>query len=57
MNKFIYTIVAFLFTTSLFAQLDRSVRPEAGPAPKVNIGEYKSFKLKNGLKVFVIENH
>lgn len=37
--------------------LDRSVRPQAGPAPVIKIGEYQSFELANGLKVFVVENH
>ncbi len=31
--------------------------PPAGPAPKIELGKYESFKLKNGLKVFVVENH
>jgi hypothetical protein len=37
--------------------LDRSIRPQAGPAPIIKIGEYQSFELANGLKVFVVENH
>ena len=37
--------------------LDRSKRPQAGPAPVIKIGEYQSFELANGLKVFVVENH
>jgi len=37
--------------------LDRSVRPQAGPAPVIKIGDYQSFELPNGLKVFVVENH
>lgn len=42
---------------SVNAQLDRSVVPQAGPAPKININKAQSFELKNGLKVFVVENH
>ena len=38
-------------------KLDRSVRPQAAPAPLINIGKYESFELENGLKVFVVENH
>lgn len=38
-------------------QLDRSIRPQAGPAPVIKIGDYQSFELANGLKVFVVENH
>ncbi|MEX0966693.1 MAG: insulinase family protein [Bacteroidia bacterium] len=36
--------------------LDRSIRPEAGPAPEIQLGEIDSFSLANGLKVFVVEN-
>ncbi|MEO1652546.1 MAG: pitrilysin family protein, partial [Bacteroidota bacterium] len=49
--------VVLLLSRSLFAQIDRSQAPEAGPAPKIQIGEYESFSLDNGLKVFVVENH
>ena len=38
-------------------QLDRSKQPAAAPAPVIKIGEYQSFELANGLKVFVVENH
>ncbi|WP_347157523.1 insulinase family protein [Pontibacter chitinilyticus] len=31
--------------------------PPAGPAPKIELGKYESFTLKNGLKVYVVENH
>lgn len=37
--------------------LDRSIQPKAGPAPVIKIGDYQSFELANGLKVFVVENH
>lgn len=37
--------------------LDRSVRPEPGPAREVQIGDYETFTLDNGLRVFVVENH
>lgn len=38
-------------------QLDRSKQPTPAPAPVIKIGEYQSFELPNGLKVFVVENH
>ena len=50
-------IIFFLTVTILSAQLDRSVPPAAGPAPKINLGKPESFTLKNGLKVFVVENN
>ncbi len=43
-------------TVMLMAQVDRSKLPEPGPARQVQIGDYESFKLKNGLRVFVVEN-
>jgi len=58
MIKKLYLLI-FLFVISipLDAQVDRTKLPNAGPAPAINIGEYESFELKNGLKVFVVENH
>lgn len=50
-------IVYLLLNICVFAQVDRSKKPEAGPAPEIKIGEYESFKLDNGLQVFVVENH
>jgi predicted Zn-dependent peptidase len=39
--------------------IDRSIRPTAGKAKEVTIGNYQEFNLQsgNGMKVFVIENH
>ncbi len=48
-------VVCFVFTAS--AQVDRTKAPKAGPAPKVQLGDYDSFTLKNGMKVLVVENH
>ena len=57
MRNILSMIMLSLFTTGLMAQLDRSTPPEAGPAPQINIGEYQKFTLKNGLQVFVVEDH
>jgi predicted Zn-dependent peptidase len=57
MKHIFSVIILCLFVTGLFAQIDRSTPPVAGPAPKINIGEYKKFKLPNGLQVFVVENN
>ncbi|MDF1699269.1 MAG: pitrilysin family protein [Saprospiraceae bacterium] len=35
----------------------RSSAPSAGPARPIELGEYTSFDLANGLKVIVVENH
>ncbi len=47
----------FLFTVIGQAQIDRSKQPEPGPAPTINLGKPYTFKLSNGLKVLVVENH
>jgi len=39
------------------ADIDRSKAPVAGPAPKIHVGQYQSFDLPNGMKVFVVENN
>lgn len=56
MKKVILLIVA-LCTTVSYAQIDRSKQPAPGPAPEINLKDPKSFELKNGLKVMVVENH
>ena len=57
MKKYYLLLLALCLTTIAFAQIDRSKAPASGPAPKVSIGEYESFTLKNGLKVLVVENN
>ena len=57
MKKIILNIAFTLLAVSLFAQVDRTEMPTAGPAPKIDLGETQSFTLDNGLKVFVVENH
>lgn len=56
-KKLFLLIAAVIISTTATAQVDRSKLPEPGPAPVINIGEYESFELSNGLKVFVVENH
>ena len=55
--KHIYiTLLALgLSLPAAFAQ--KQTPPPPGPAPTINIGEAESFTLKNGLKVYVVENH
>ncbi len=55
--RYISSGLLLLLSFVLSAQIDRSKAPEPGPAPEIKIGEYSSFELKNGLKVFVVENH
>lgn len=58
MRRIIY-IATILLTTTFYgqAQIDRSVQPEPGPAPKINLQKPKEFSLANGLTVLVVENH
>ena len=59
MKKYIYSIVALFAAFTLTAQvtIDRSNAPTPGPARIPTIASYESFELKNGLKVFVVEDH
>lgn len=57
MKKIISTIIIAFIGVSLYAQVDRTKAPLPGPAPKITLGKYESFTLKNGLKVIVVENH
>ena len=57
MKKIILLITALIFSLSINAQLDRSIMPVGGPAPKIKLDKPKEFKLKNGIRVLVVENH
>lgn len=58
MKKILFSIFALSLFTAVHAQkLDRSIRPKAGPAPEIKLGDAESFTLDNGLRVFVVENH
>ncbi len=57
MHKLITFLTALMFIIPLSAQVDRSRPPKPGPAPEIELGSYEHFKLTNGLKVFVVENH
>lgn len=55
--KIVSLIAVLALSFTVDAQIDRSKMPEPGPAPKVNLGKAKKFKLKNGLTVIMVENH
>lgn len=58
MKKLTLSILSVALVLSASAQkLDRSIRPKAGPAPEVKLGDAQSFTLANGMKVFVVEKH
>lgn len=56
MNKLLIFLFILIFNFVSYSQIDRSKKPEPGPAPEINIGKYESFELSNGLKVFVVQN-
>ncbi len=56
-NKILSAVLILMFSFPVFGQLDRSVRPQPGPAPTIELGHYDKFQLDNGLTVIVVENH
>lgn len=44
------------FATTVLADIDRTKKPEADPAPAASFPDYRTVTLPNGLKVFVIED-
>jgi zinc protease len=57
MKKLSLTLTAIFILNLGFTQVDRSIRPQPGPAPLIEIGDARQFTLDNGLRVFVVENH
>jgi predicted Zn-dependent peptidase len=57
MKKHIIFIFLLLAGISAQAQVDRTKAPAPAPARAIEIGNYQTFTLKNGLQVFVVENH
>ncbi|WP_317043820.1 M16 family metallopeptidase [Maribacter sedimenticola] len=57
MKRITILIAAFFISIAAQAQVDRTVMPKPGPAPEINLKTPTSFKLNNGLKVMVVENH
>ncbi len=57
MKKIIYILAFICGIAQLSAQVDRSIQPEPGPAPAIQLDTPQEFVLKNGLRVLVVENH
>ncbi|MDQ4140529.1 MAG: insulinase family protein [Bacteroidota bacterium] len=56
MKRILFSLfLSLLYSFALRAQTQTP--PPPGPAPSIQIGQAESFQLKNGLKVFVVENH
>ena len=52
-----YTFVGMLaLLLAACTSLDRSIKPAPAAAPQIQIGNYETFTLDNGLKVIVVEN-
>ncbi len=56
-TKIALLIAVLTLSFSVSAQIDRSIQPKPGPAPKVKLGKAETFTLDNGLKVIIVENH
>ena len=54
---FLFTLISSIIQVSAQTVIDRTTAPVPGAARKPEIASYESFTLKNGLKVFVVENH
>jgi len=57
MKNILLLMSLLLMVFSIQAQVDRTKAPEPAAAREIKIGDYQRFTLKNGLQVFVIENH
>lgn len=55
--KSLYLLLILILTNSIFAQLDRSQRPAAAAAQKINIPASQVFTTANGITVILSENH
>jgi zinc protease len=56
MRPLIIFIILTVQLITLNAQVDRTRAPEPGPPPQIQIGDYQTFSLENGMKVIVVEN-
>jgi len=56
MKKLLIILAVVIMSNNIYSQLDRSKAPAPKQAPEIKFGEVYSFELKNGLKVFVVEN-
>ena len=55
--KLCLTIILLLsFVKLTYAQVDRTRQPKSGPIPTIDLLKPKTFKLKNGLTVLVVED-
>ncbi|MDX5348949.1 MAG: insulinase family protein [Hymenobacteraceae bacterium] len=55
MKKIIFSLL-FALVCAWPALAQQKTPPPPGPAPKIELGKYEYFELKNGLKVYVVQN-
>lgn len=55
MKTFILALSSLFLTVSMTAQ--NRPQPKPGPAPAINVKKPQMFRMPNGLKVMVVENH
>jgi zinc protease len=55
-NLILVLALLFIGFTGYTQKVDRTKYPEPGPAPIIQLGKHESFTLKNGLKVYVVQN-
>jgi zinc protease len=56
MKRILASLLILLISASGYAQVDRSIRPKPAPAKAIELGDYKSYTLDNGLKIIVVKN-
>lgn len=57
MRHIVYIACVLMASIASYAQVDRTKAPKPAAAREIKIGDYQTFTLKNGLQVFVVENH
>ena len=54
---FITTTIIAMFSSTTFAQLDRTRKPDPQPTPKITLPAIQHAALANGLKIILVERH
>jgi zinc protease len=57
MKKISFLLFLFFLSANSFAQVDHTQKPSPGPVPKSAFPPFSETKLKNGLRVVIVENH
>lgn len=57
MKKIVFLIALVVGISTTNAQIDRTIQPEPGPAPEIQLDQPQEYTLPNGLRLLVVENH